>query len=190
VSEWVGWFAQHNALHSRIPKRLESSHADDAIQITYSRPSLFYALFLSSGAIPAHNMQSRRFGVGLLTFSKPKRRAIYGQDTSIDGMLFASVRGPPMLGGAIKSFGDKDALRLEGMQQTATISTFGAPLECQALGGAEVLANSTWAAIQGRKLPHGRHVCRFALIERVNANPTMTHPTRRSQKRLAHCILQ
>src|SRR5215467_8886714 len=75
----------------------------------------------------------------------------FGQDTRMDGMLYASVLHPPVLGSTVKSVDEKATLTVHGVKQTATIDTFKPPVLFQALGGVAVLADSTWAAMQGRK---------------------------------------
>jgi isoquinoline 1-oxidoreductase subunit beta len=78
-------------------------------------------------------------------------KGIFGQDTRMDGMLYASVLHPPVLGSTVKSVDDKATLAVSGVKQTATIDTFKPPVLMQALGGVAVLADNTWAAMQGRK---------------------------------------
>jgi isoquinoline 1-oxidoreductase beta subunit len=78
-------------------------------------------------------------------------KAVFGQDTRMDGMLYASVVHPPVMGSTVKSVDDKEALAVGGVKQTAVIDTFKPPVVFQALGGIAVLADSTWAAMQGRK---------------------------------------
>src|SRR5580704_8665663 len=78
-------------------------------------------------------------------------KAKYGQDAHIAGMLYASVAHPPVLGGTVKSLDDSATLAVSGVKQTATIDTFKPPVLYQALGGVAVLADSTWAAFQGKK---------------------------------------
>ena len=78
-------------------------------------------------------------------------KAVYGQDLKADGMLYATVVHPPVLGSTVKSLDDKDALQVAGVKQTAVIDTFKPPVQMQALGGVAMLADSTWAAMQGRK---------------------------------------
>src|SRR5690349_8314678 len=78
-------------------------------------------------------------------------KGIFGQDARMDGMLYASVLHPPVLGSTVKSVDDKAALAVSGVKQTATIDTFKPPVLMQALGGVAVLADNTWAAMQGRK---------------------------------------
>jgi len=63
-------------------------------------------------------------------------------------------RGPSALCSAssVKSLDDKAALGVAGVKQTATIDAFKPPIGFQALGGrVAVLADNTWAAMQGRK---------------------------------------
>ncbi len=78
-------------------------------------------------------------------------KGMYGQDTRMDGMLYAAVMHPPVLGTAPKSIDDKATLAVPGVKQTATIDTFKPPVLFQALGGVAVIADNTWAAMQGRK---------------------------------------
>jgi isoquinoline 1-oxidoreductase subunit beta len=78
-------------------------------------------------------------------------KAIYGQDTKMAGMLYASVVHPPVYGSAVKSVDDAAALKVAGVKQTATIDAFKPPVNMQALGGVAVLADSTYAAFQGKK---------------------------------------
>lgn len=78
-------------------------------------------------------------------------KAPFGLDVYRDGMVFASVEHPPVVGGKIRTFDDKEALKVRGVQQTVTIDPPKPPLLFQSLGGVAVIANSTWAAMQGRK---------------------------------------
>src|SRR5580693_6635793 len=78
-------------------------------------------------------------------------KGVYGQDVRMDGMLYASVLHPPVLGSSPKSIDNTATLAVAGVKQTATIDTFKPPVLYQALGGVAVLADNTWAAMQGRK---------------------------------------
>lgn len=75
----------------------------------------------------------------------------FGMDAHLPGMVYASIEHPPVLGGKVKSFDDKDALTVPGVHQTATIDPFKPPHLFQPLGGVAVIADNTWAAFQGRK---------------------------------------
>jgi isoquinoline 1-oxidoreductase beta subunit len=78
-------------------------------------------------------------------------KAVYGMDARMDGMVYASIQRPPVLGGKVKSFDDKKALNVAGVSQTVSIDPFQGPWGFQPLGGVAVIANNTWAAFQGRK---------------------------------------
>ena len=78
-------------------------------------------------------------------------KAIYGMDARMDGMVYASIEHPPVLGGKVKSYDDKEALKVAGVRQTVAIDPFKPPPAFQPLGGVAVIADNTWAAFQGRK---------------------------------------
>jgi isoquinoline 1-oxidoreductase subunit beta len=78
-------------------------------------------------------------------------KAIYGMDARADGMVYASIEHPPVLGGKVKSYDDKEALKVAGVHQTVPIDPFAPPPAFQPLGGIAVIADNTWAAFQGRK---------------------------------------
>ena len=77
--------------------------------------------------------------------------AVFGMDAKVDGMVYASIEHPPVLGGKVMSFDDKDALQVAGVSRTVEIPGFKPPHAFQPLGGVAVIADSTWAAFQGRK---------------------------------------
>jgi len=78
-------------------------------------------------------------------------KTIFGMDAAMPGMVYASVEHPPVLGQKIKSYDDKAALKVPGVQKTLTIDTFKPPHQFQPLGGVAVIADNTWAAFKGRK---------------------------------------
>jgi isoquinoline 1-oxidoreductase subunit beta len=78
-------------------------------------------------------------------------KAIYGMDARLDGMVYASIERPPVLGGKVKSFDDKETLKVAGVRQTVPIDPFKPPPAFQPLGGIAVIADNTWSAFQGRK---------------------------------------
>jgi isoquinoline 1-oxidoreductase beta subunit len=92
-------------------------------------------------------------------------RSIYGQDVRMDGILYASVMHPPVLGSSPKSIDNTATLAVGGVKGTETIDTFKPPVVYQALGGVAVLADNTWSAMQGKKKlkvewetsPHGAY---------------------------------
>lgn len=78
-------------------------------------------------------------------------KAVFGMDARVPGMVFASVQRSPVYGGTLQSFDDSEAKKVKGVSGTVTIDRFKAPHNFQALGGVAVIADSTWAAMQGRK---------------------------------------
>jgi isoquinoline 1-oxidoreductase beta subunit len=80
-----------------------------------------------------------------------KGEAVFGIDTHLDGMLFASIERPPVLGGKVKSYDDKAPLQLKGVHSVIPIDPFTPPAAFQPLGGIAVLADNTWSAMQGRQ---------------------------------------
>ena len=78
-------------------------------------------------------------------------KAVFGMDVKRPGMLYASIERPPVVGGKVQSFDDKEARKVHGVSGVETIDGFKPPYGFQPLGGVAVIANSTWAAMQGRK---------------------------------------
>ncbi|MGC2768087.1 MAG: molybdopterin cofactor-binding domain-containing protein [Candidatus Acidiferrum sp.] len=78
-------------------------------------------------------------------------KAGYGQDTRVEGMLYASVLHPPVYGSAVQSVDDSATLKVAGVKRTAILEPFKPPVTMQALGGVAVIADSTYAAFQGKK---------------------------------------
>lgn len=96
----------------------------------------------------------RYIGKGAPSYDLPAvvtGKAIYGMDAQLEGMVYASVQRPPVLGGKVKSVDDKAARNVPGVSQVVTIEPFEGPWGFQPLGGVAVIAANTWAAFQGRR---------------------------------------
>src|SRR5579862_6561117 len=78
-------------------------------------------------------------------------KPLFGMDVRVDGMVYAAVAHPPVLGGKVKSVDDSAALKVKGVQKTIPIAPFKAPHAFQPLGGVAVIADNTWSAFKGRK---------------------------------------
>jgi len=78
-------------------------------------------------------------------------KAQFGLDIFRDGMVHASIEHPPVLGGTIRSVDDAATKSVKGVQQTVKLDTFKPPHMFQPLGGVAVIADSTWAALKGRR---------------------------------------
>lgn len=77
--------------------------------------------------------------------------AVFGMDARVPGMVYASIERPPVFGGKLKSVDDAEARKVRGVSKTLTIPPFKPPYAFQALGGVAVIADNTWAAMQGRR---------------------------------------
>jgi len=79
---------------------------------------------------------------------KTNGSAVFGLDKRLPDMVFASVERNPRLRGKLKSFDDSAALKVPGVKKVITIkmAVFGTYRD-----GVAVVADSTWAAMQGRK---------------------------------------
>ena len=76
---------------------------------------------------------------------------VFGMDAKMPGMVYASIEHPPVVGGVVKSVDDSEALKVRGVKQTVQIEKYKGPYQFQPLGGVAVIADNTWAAMQGRK---------------------------------------
>lgn len=77
-------------------------------------------------------------------------RAIYGADVVLPGMLTAVVARPPVAGGKVARFDATRALAVRGVKKVLELPAPKLPFAFQPLGGVAVIAESTWAALEGR----------------------------------------
>jgi isoquinoline 1-oxidoreductase subunit beta len=77
-------------------------------------------------------------------------KAQFGMDVRVDGMLYAAIAHPPVLGGKVKSVDDSATLKFKGVKRTIPIDPFTPPHHFQPLGGVAVIADNTWSAFKGR----------------------------------------
>ncbi len=76
--------------------------------------------------------------------------ATFGIDVRPPGVLFACVERCPYFGGSLRSVDDAAARRLQGVRGTVQLGAVTAPLT-RLPARVAVFANSTWAALQGRR---------------------------------------
>jgi isoquinoline 1-oxidoreductase beta subunit len=95
--------------------------------------------------------------------------ARYGIDTRVPGMLFASLLRPPVMGAALAGVDQAAALRVSGVRQVVQLS-----------GGVAVVADSTWAALKGRR----------ALIARWAESPHRTFDSENHWRALEAALQQ
>ncbi|HEY5974516.1 MAG TPA: molybdopterin cofactor-binding domain-containing protein [Geobacteraceae bacterium] len=78
-------------------------------------------------------------------------KAVYGIDARMPGMVYASIERSPVLGGRVQSHNDRETRKVRGVLRTVVLEAAKPPYGFQALGGVAVIADSSWAAMQGRK---------------------------------------
>ena len=78
--------------------------------------------------------------------------ANYGMDIRIPNMKFAAIARCPVTFGSVKSYEDASAKKVAGVERIFQIDRIVPPTGqfFGALGGVAVIANSTWAAFQGK----------------------------------------
>jgi isoquinoline 1-oxidoreductase subunit beta len=81
--------------------------------------------------------------------SKVDGSAGFGIDVRVPGMLYAVIARCPHFGGKMVRFDTTAAKAVPGVRQVFAVEPLPRPLN--AAGGVAVVADSTWAAIQGRK---------------------------------------
>ena len=77
-------------------------------------------------------------------------KAIYGADVHLPGQKYAVIARPPVVGGKVKSVDSTAALAVPGVEKVIEIPSSMPPAKFAPLGGVAVVADSTWAALQGR----------------------------------------
>ena len=85
----------------------------------------------------------RLIGTAVPSLDTPDKvtgKTTYGIDVRMPGMLYASLERCPVSGGSVKSFDATAAKAIPGVKQVVQISN-----------GVAVVAENTWAAMQGRK---------------------------------------
>jgi isoquinoline 1-oxidoreductase subunit beta len=80
---------------------------------------------------------------------KATGKAMFGIDSRMPGMQYAVIARCPIFGGKVKSFDASKAKAVRGVQDVITIDPVGEG--AFSAGGVAVLADNSWAAMQGRK---------------------------------------
>jgi isoquinoline 1-oxidoreductase subunit beta len=102
-------------------------------------------------------------------------KAIFGIDARMENQLFAVIARPPVVGGKVVSLDSKKTKSMPGVVDVVELPAFEGAPNFQPLGGVAVLANSTWAAWQGRD----------ALVIEWDHGPNATYNTDTFTKQLA-----
>ena len=78
-------------------------------------------------------------------------KGMFGIDAKMPGMVYATIERPPVMGAKLLKVDDSAAKQVNGVQQVVMLDLAQPPLAFKPLGGAAVVANNTWAALQGRR---------------------------------------
>ncbi len=78
-------------------------------------------------------------------------KTVFGIDVVRDGMKIAVIARPPVLASRVKSFDATEAKKMKGVVDVIKLDDLTEPPAFKPLGGVAVIANNTWAAIEGRK---------------------------------------
>ncbi len=95
--------------------------------------------YLGKGEIPLYDLHDITTG-----------KARYGADFTVEGMKFAVVARPPVVGSTVVSVDESEALKVPGVERIVNIEGSMPPAKFAPLGGVAVVASNTWAAIKGR----------------------------------------
>lgn len=78
-------------------------------------------------------------------------RAEFGIDVRLDGMVYAVVARPQVLGGKVKTFDASETMKVSGVLKVVEIAPTAGPVGFNPVGGIAVVARNTYAAIKGRQ---------------------------------------
>jgi len=79
-------------------------------------------------------------------------RAMYGTDTALPNMLYASIERCPAFGGTVTSFDDTAARAVSGVADVIRMPEPTSPPVFNLQGGIAVVASNTWSATEGRNM--------------------------------------
>ncbi len=77
-------------------------------------------------------------------------KATYGADVAVEGMKYAVIARPPVVGSKVKSVNDAAAKKIPGVEATIQLDGSMPPAKFAPLGGVAVIAKDTYSAIKGR----------------------------------------
>src|SRR5262249_25563192 len=78
-------------------------------------------------------------------------KAQFGADIVRDGMVYASIEHPPVVGGKVKSVDTAETMKVRGVSGTEQLDPITPPTLFKPLGGVAVIGANTWSVLQGRK---------------------------------------
>lgn len=93
-------------------------------------------------------------GQPILNIDSPeivKGRSVFGLDKKVPKMLYAVIERCPVYAGNVREFDDSETRKIDGVKDVIKIESVGPPEYLYRESGVAVVANSTWAAMEGRK---------------------------------------
>jgi isoquinoline 1-oxidoreductase beta subunit len=126
----------------------------------------------------------RRHGVPIIDLAAIcTGKAVFGYDARMPGIMYASIERSPVLGDVLKSYNDRAARKVKGVKKVVVMEPAKPPYAFQALGGIAVVADSTWAARQGRsKLKVQWEAGENGAYESENYRKSLQETARKPQK--------
>ncbi len=109
-------------------------------------------------------------------------RAEFGFDVGFAGLKIALIARPPVLFGKVKSFDASQTLKVPGVIKVVEMPPLNPPAAFNMLGGIAVIADNTWAAIQGRnklkiEWDHGKNAAYNTLEHEKLFKKSLENPT-------------
>jgi isoquinoline 1-oxidoreductase beta subunit len=136
----------HQVVHKSLGLRLGYGNLAEAAMAlpTPARDTLAFKderefRYIGKGAVQIYDLHDITTG-----------KAVYGADIRLPGMKYAVIARPPVVGGKVKSVDSAAAMAVPGVERVEELPGSIPPAKFAPLGGVAVIANSTWAAINGR----------------------------------------
>jgi isoquinoline 1-oxidoreductase beta subunit len=155
------------AQHWQVPKRECHAERGNVIHAGSGQRLSYGALVEFASRLPVHEGEDiplkeardfRFIGKGVPRVDVPSKvdgSATFGIDVRVPGMLFAVIARCPYFGGTLRSFDATEARSIPGVRAVFTVPPIGflpkTNRNTNVASGVAVVADSTWAAMQGRK---------------------------------------
>jgi isoquinoline 1-oxidoreductase beta subunit len=115
-------------------------------------------------------------------------QAVYGFDVRLEGMKIAVIARPPVVFGKVKSYDASETLKVPGVIRVIELPALKPPAAFNMLGGIAVIADNTWAAIQGREKlkiewDHGKNASYSTRAHEQVFKDALQHPSTVVRKR-------
>jgi len=144
-----------------VPKSTCRAEQSTVVHPATGRRATYGELAQTAASIPLTNIATvalkdpkdfKTIGTSIPRLDIPPKvdgSAVYGMDLKIPGMLYAVIARCPTFGGKAARYDRTAAMAVPGVRQVLEIEPL--PRPTNTAGGIVVVADNTWAAIQGRK---------------------------------------